>query len=365
MRILLILQALVFAVVAIALPSPASAQSFLGNLIGSLIGLAPPSLPYYQQPDLTQPNEIWQPGYWQYGSQGYYWVPGTWVQPPQTGLLWTPGYWAQSGNGYYWQQGYWANSVGYYGDVNYGNGYYGNGYAGGAWQGNQFRYNTAVSNVNTTIIRNVYINRTVVVHNNNRVSYYGGRGGLHTGPTSAQMAVSHMHHYGMTSVQTEHMNAARQNRSYLDSVNHGHPAQAAVARPLSTRNISTHAAPVQPRPATHQQSISRPTTVQRAPAQRAPAQRAPVQRAPVQRAPVQRAPVQRAPVQRAPVQRAAPMQRAPVQRAPVQRAPMQRAPVQRAPVQRAPAQRAPAQRAPAQRAPANPKPARTPQPRMA
>jgi len=331
MRIALIFQALVLTAVAIVLPSPSSAQSFLGNLIGSLIGSAPPALPYYQQPDLTQPNEIWQPGYWQWSSQGYYWVPGTWVQPPQPGLLWTPGYWASNGNGYYWQQGYWANNVGYYGGVNYGNGYYGNGYAGGSWQGREFRYNTAVSHVNTTIIRNVYINRTVIVNNNNRVSYYGGRGGLHTRPTSEQTAVEHMHHYGMTSVQTEHVYAARQNRAYLASVNHGHPTQAAVARPLSTRNVS--------RPATRQQPISRPMTVQRKPVQRAPVQRARMQRAPVQRAPVQRAPMQRAPVQRAPVQRA-----------PVQRAPVQRAPVQRAPVQRAPA---------------HPKPARTPQPRMA
>ncbi len=81
------------------------------------------------------------------GPAGYYWVPGTWVQAPQPGLLWTPGYWGyqQQQNNYTWNQGYWGQNVGYYGGINYGAGYYGNGYVGGGWYGNAFRYNTAVT----------------------------------------------------------------------------------------------------------------------------------------------------------------------------------------------------------------------------
>jgi hypothetical protein len=48
----------------------------------------PPELPVYEQPPI-----IWAPGYWGGGPSGYFWVPGTWVQPPAVGLLWTPGYW--------------------------------------------------------------------------------------------------------------------------------------------------------------------------------------------------------------------------------------------------------------------------------
>jgi hypothetical protein len=69
---------------------------------------APPPIPQYDQPDVPASNDIWQPGYWAWGSYGYYWVPGTWVAAPQTGYLWTPGYWAWNSNHYNWNAGYWA-----------------------------------------------------------------------------------------------------------------------------------------------------------------------------------------------------------------------------------------------------------------
>ena len=51
---------------------------------------APPPLPVYQQPELTDPGDEWTPGYWNYAQTGYYWVPGAWVAPPYSGALWTP-----------------------------------------------------------------------------------------------------------------------------------------------------------------------------------------------------------------------------------------------------------------------------------
>ena len=56
------------------------------------VGIAPPVLPVYAQPELPGDGYIWTPGYWAYGNEGYYWVPGVWVLPPQAGVRWTPAY---------------------------------------------------------------------------------------------------------------------------------------------------------------------------------------------------------------------------------------------------------------------------------
>src|SRR5579859_3381669 len=39
---------------------------------------APPPLPEYDQPPCPGDDYIWTPGYWNYASEGYYWVPGAW-----------------------------------------------------------------------------------------------------------------------------------------------------------------------------------------------------------------------------------------------------------------------------------------------
>jgi WXXGXW repeat (2 copies) len=230
--------AIVFFVVAGAGHTPANAQVYVSFN-------PPPLLPTYEQPALTVPNETWMPGYWALGQSGFYWVPGTWVQAPATGLLYTPGYWGQSPTqtGYSWNQGYWAPQVGYYGGVNYGAGYYGTGYVGGGWQGNVYRYNTAVTNVNPVIIRNVYVNRTVIVRNVTRVSYVGP-GGLHYRPTPAQLSVERMRHYPLTPAQREHVVEASRDRNLFYSVNRGRPNVVAVARPLSPTNRPADFKPV-------------------------------------------------------------------------------------------------------------------------
>jgi hypothetical protein len=220
--------AFVIAIVLGAAPVPSFAQFYVNISV-------PPLLPSYEQPQVSAPNELWTPGYWAWGQAGYYWVPGTWTQAPSPGLMYTPGYWSTAQNGYTWNQGYWAPNVGYYGGVNYGSGYYGNGYAGGGWYGSNFRYNTAVTHVNTTVIRNVYVDRTVVIRTVNRVSY-NGPGGIRMHPDAAQRAVARERHYALTAAQRRHVVEASQDRNMLVSVNHGKPPVVAVARPFSATN---------------------------------------------------------------------------------------------------------------------------------
>ena len=102
-------------------PVTASAGVFLS------VEIEPPALPEYEQPEVPGPGFIWTPGYWAYGDEGYYWVPGAWVEAPEPGLLWTPGYWGWSDGYYMWHEGYWGMHIGYYGGVYYGLRIYGRG----------------------------------------------------------------------------------------------------------------------------------------------------------------------------------------------------------------------------------------------
>jgi hypothetical protein len=222
------------------MPQRSDAAVFVG--VGVNINLAPPVLPVYAQPAAPFANAIWQPGYWAWGPYGYYWVPGVWVAAPQPGYLWTPGYWGFVGGYYRWHPGFWATHVGFYGGINYGFGYFGAGFVGGGWFGGVFRYNTAVVNVNTTIIHNTYVDRTVVVNNFNtnvtRVSYNGGNGGVRAFPTADERAVAAGPHLAMTGAQRTNMRYAQQNRNNLYSVNQGRPTEAAGEHPFSQRNPS-------------------------------------------------------------------------------------------------------------------------------
>jgi hypothetical protein len=229
------------------------ASSFAGVFIS--VGFAPPVLPVYEQPPCPEPGLMWTPGYWGYGPDGYYWVPGAWVPAPYEGALWTPGYWGWSGGLYVWHLGYWGPHVGYYGGVNYGFGYMGVGFAGGIWRGHDFVYNTAVVRVNTTIIHNTYIDRTVVerttIVNDRHVAFSGGPGGINHAPSAEERVAMNEHHVAPTSFQTQHVNAAMNDRGSYFKSNGGHPQNLAVARPLPAEN---HVGPTGMRPA--QQSPS-------------------------------------------------------------------------------------------------------------
>jgi WXXGXW repeat (2 copies) len=220
------------------------ASSFAGVLIS--VGFAPPVLPVYEQPPCPQAGWMWTPGYWAYGPDGYYWVPGAWVPAPYVGALWTPGYWGWETGFYVWHPGYWGRHVGYYGGIDYGFGYMGVGFVGGMWRGNAFAYNTAVVRVNNVYIHNTYVDRAIVerntIRNERRVSFNGGRGGIEHAPTAEERAAMHEQHLGRTSFQTQHVEAARNDHAAYFNANHGHPSNLAVARPMGHPN-TLHEAP--------------------------------------------------------------------------------------------------------------------------
>jgi hypothetical protein len=207
------------------------AASFAGVFIS--VGIAPPVLPVYTQPICPGDGYLWNPGYWAYGAEGYYWVPGVWVRPPQVGLLWTPGYWGWGGSAYLFHAGYWGPHVGFYGGVNYGFGYGGVGFGGGRWEGGHFAYNTAVVNVNRTVIHNVYEDRTVINHTTvySRTSFNGGNGGIQARPSVQEASFARENHIAPTGEQQNHMQMAHADRSNFASVNGGHPQNAAYSRP--------------------------------------------------------------------------------------------------------------------------------------
>jgi hypothetical protein len=232
-------------VVAIDTAAAAPSVDYAAPASGVTVDVPPPPLPVYEQPDVPAPNAIWQPGYWAWGPYGYYWVPGTWVEAPQPGYLWTPGYWAWSRGGFVWNQGYWAVAVGFYGGVNYGAGYYGNGYTGGQWADNAFRYNTYVTHVDTTIVHNVYVDRSVVINNSTtRISYNGGPSGLQARPTPQELALAKAPRLAPTAAQQQHVQTAAQDRRLLANVNHNLPPVLTVVQPLSASNRPAGLVPV-------------------------------------------------------------------------------------------------------------------------
>src|SRR6516164_431947 len=187
--------------------------SFSPAQVAVVVRMGPPPLPVYDQPVCPDEGYLWTPGYWAWDPDAaeYYWVPGTWVLTPEPGLLWTPGYW---------------------GWVDYGYGYPGEGFYGGKWQGNVYRYNAAVTNVDTTIVHNTY--NTQVTNNYttvNPVSYNGGNGGTVARPTSAEMAVAQEAHRQATPMQMQQQQTARSNREFRVSVNRGNPPVAATPKP--------------------------------------------------------------------------------------------------------------------------------------
>ena len=123
--------------------------------------------------------------------------------------------------------------IGFYGGINYGFGYTGRGYEGGRWQGRNFFYNTAVNNVRSTQVTNVY-NSPVVVNNVttiNRVSFNGGQGGVVAAPTPQESLAASEPHVPPTQLQRNQIRAASIEPQQFRSANQGKPAVAAMPRP--------------------------------------------------------------------------------------------------------------------------------------
>jgi len=214
--------------------------AFLRPAVGQVaitVAFGPPALPVYELPICPGEGYLWVPGYWAWDPDfgDYYWVPGTWILAPEPGFLWTPGWWGWQDAGFIFHEGFWGPEVGFYGGINYGFGYFGEGFVGGRWDGGRFRYNTAVLNVNTTIIHNTYIDRTVIVNNVNHVSYNGGEGGLRIRPNPEQERVAQLRHIPPVAAQQQHIQAARGNPELRASQNQGRPPIAATSRPNEFR----------------------------------------------------------------------------------------------------------------------------------
>jgi hypothetical protein len=249
MRSLRLIQALLVTFSLATVPALTFAQDD-NPCVSTGVAEPPPPLPANQvQPPAPAPNSIWNPGYWAWGQYGYSWVPGTWVAPPAVGLYWTPGYWAFSLGVFTWSPGFWGPTVGFYGGINYGFGFFGSGFVGGVWRGNGFAYNTAFTNVNRTVIRNVYNNRKVFRGsiNGSRVSFNGGRGGISARPTRADRVAARERHFGRTAAQLRHAEVAGRNRNNVVAFNHGRPPVTNSRRPFGTvhgqpgfKALSTH-----------------------------------------------------------------------------------------------------------------------------
>ena len=226
------------AFLALAIPAVVLGQ------IGVSIAIGPPPLPAYEQPVCPGDGYMWTPGYWAYDDSvsDYYWVDGAWVMAPEEGLLWTPGYWGWNNGGFFFNNGYWGPEVGFYGGINYGFGYFGEGYGGGRWDSGHFFYNRSVNNVDSARNHNVY-NTTIENHNDNRVSFNGGSGGIAVRATSQQEAAARQKHLPAVTTQTEHAQAARANPASRAMVNHGQPSIAATALPIGSNDHQKTAAP--------------------------------------------------------------------------------------------------------------------------
>ena len=231
MRISRSVRFLALGLLLLVIPAVLSSSSSAQIAVGLSVRVGPPALPVYEQPICPGPGHLWTPGYWAWSDDdGYYWVPGTWVVAP-VGLLWTPGYWGWGDGVYAWHAGYWGPHVGFYGGINYGFGYGGVGFVGGEWRHGAFFYNTAVMRVDSVHIKNVYVNRTVVVHNESHVAFNGGEGGISAHPSREEEAYGREKHQAALADQTRHEHEASHNRALFASENHGRPAVAATGRP--------------------------------------------------------------------------------------------------------------------------------------
>jgi hypothetical protein len=83
-------------------------------------------------------------------------------------------------------------------------------------------------------VRNVYVNKTVIVNNTTRTSFNGGPGGINRAANADELRASHESHIQATSAQMAHEHTASTNRANFASENHGRPATAAMSR-VNTR----------------------------------------------------------------------------------------------------------------------------------
>src|SRR5204863_1175810 len=138
-------------------------------------------------------------------------------------------WWGWNNGAYVFNQGYWGPTVGFYGGVNYGYGYTGNGYWGGRWSRNTFQYNTAVTRVNTNVVHNTYVNKSVTNNMTANRASFNGPNGVNAQPTAEQKAAAqNAKKMPPTSQQLARQEAAAKDRNLQASANKGHPKPDAI-----------------------------------------------------------------------------------------------------------------------------------------
>ena len=154
--------AFIAAFLLVAIPAPTPPQFSVS--VGATIGAPPPPLPVYAQPPLRRRTTSGTPATGA-GERSVLLGSGNLVAGASARPVLDAGVLASLARRLRLEPSYWGSSVGFYGGVNYGFGYYGTGFVAGVWAGNNFRYNTAVANVNRTVIHNTYVDKTVTNKN--------------------------------------------------------------------------------------------------------------------------------------------------------------------------------------------------------
>jgi hypothetical protein len=137
--------------------------------------------------------------------------------------------------------------VGFYGGINYGFGYPGSGFYGGVWSGGAFRYNTAVMNVNRSVVHNVYNDRSFASHLNNSRASFNGAGGVNARPTANERAAMSERHVAGT--QAGRQFGAGANRPQYNRMNTMARTNAPAQHQQAARSVARTNAPAQ-----HQQA---------------------------------------------------------------------------------------------------------------
>src|SRR4029077_3502428 len=103
-----------------------------------------------------------------------------------------------------------------------------------------FRYNRAVTHVNTSVIHNTYVNKQVFNNNRSRASF-NGPGGTTAKPTAKEQAAVKAEHIPATSSQQSRVEAAKNDPDLHAANNHGKPKAEAIKAPHRNNEAQTSA----------------------------------------------------------------------------------------------------------------------------
>jgi len=87
----------------------------LGALLAACVAAPPPS-PYPPVPppraeivpSRRRPEEVFQPGHWQWNGRDYEWIPGHLLMQPARTARFVPGHWDARGGSWVWVPAHWA-----------------------------------------------------------------------------------------------------------------------------------------------------------------------------------------------------------------------------------------------------------------